>query len=88
MPPKSSLFVPTLLALALSPALALAQDASQENVKLQADEPAGTVEGAVTQKDSLAKSHRFAVVPLPPPPVVEAEPLKPSSPWSGGGELG
>jgi len=93
MPPKSSLLVPTLLALALSPALAAAQEAaadatSQENMKVQVDVPPAKVEGAVTQKDSLAKSHRFAVVPLPPPPVVEAEPLKPSSPWSGGGELG
>lgn len=80
-PSRAPLF---LLGLATLPGLA----AAQENTKTEDVAPSAKVLGAVTQKESLTKSHRYAVVPLPPPPVVVAEPLKPSSPWSGGGELG
>ena len=83
---KSPLSAPSLLALALAAVPVLA--AAQENEKVRNAAPGAKVLGAVTQKESLEKSHRYAVVPLPPPPVVVAEPLKPSSPWSGGGELG
>ncbi len=61
---------------------------AQENQKADSDPASAKVEGAVTQKESLNMSRRYAVVPLPPPPPIVAEPLQPSSPWSGGGELG
>ncbi len=70
------------------PLLGITTAQAQENQKGAEVTPGAKVEGAVTQKESLAKSQRYAVVPLPPPPIIVAEPLQPSSPWSGGGELG
>lgn len=78
---------PSLLAVCVAAALPLSV-AAQENTKVDDAAPSAKVLGAMTQKESLSKSHRYAVVPLPPPPEVVAEPLQPSSPWSGGGELG
>jgi len=91
---------PNLLALSLSlclagAPLAHAQDLvpPDNNLKMGAQTTSAKAKagGAVTQKESLAVSHKGPPLPVPPPrPMAETptEPLQPSSPWSGGGELG
>lgn len=92
---------PNLLALSLSllcltgAPLAHAQDSGPQdnNLKVGATAPSAKAKagGAMTQKESLALSHKGPPLPMPPPRPdtgAPAEPLQPSSPWSGGGELG
>lgn len=77
-----------IIAVLALPPLGIASAQAQENQKMAEEAPSAKIEGALTKKESLTMSQRYAVVPLPPPPVIVAEPLQPSSPWSGGGELG
>lgn len=85
--PRFHLLPFPLAALCLALSAAPAAHA-QDNVKAGAKQMTAKVPGAVTQKESLEVSHKYAVVPLAVPAAVVAEPLEPSSPWSGGGELG